>query len=297
LKTKFSITIGGIIFILVVSLIIFSQSRAPDVELEEKNVLDLEQFVHDFLIPEEGDWVSVASDSLFKMYVKEGSDYYIEEGKTVFTKTLFQLKPELTDLYEELRMSPDLQNTAVIYPIFTASAYSEPGFYTYYRNECDDSCLTIKIKNRMTSQSNPNAVQVFNLLDYNIITDIDIDKNPDILNQYEKIILLHNEYVTQAEFDTITSHPKVIYLYPNALYAKIETDYNQNTITLIRGHNYPQPEIRNGFNWEFDNSELEYDIDCLDPEFYSVDNGWMLNCYPENEIHKNPNLLKLIKNF
>ena len=148
----------------------------------------------------------------------------------------------------------------------------------------------------MTSQSNPTALQVFNLLDYNIITDIDIDKNPDILNQYEKIILLHNEYVTQAEFDAITNHPKVIYLYPNALYAKIETDYNQNTITLIRGHGYPQPEIRNGFNWEFENSELEYDY-CLDPEFYSVDNGWMLNCYPENEIHKNLNLLKLIKNL
>jgi len=296
LKTKFSITIGGIIFILVVTLIIFSQSRAPDVELEEKNVLELEQFTYDFLKPEEGDWVSVASDSLFKTYVKKDSDYYIEKGKTVFTKVLFQLKPELTDLYEELRMSPDFQNIAVVFPIFTASAYSEPGFYTYYRNECDDSCLTTEIKNVMTSQSNPTALQVFNLLDYNIISDIDIDKNPDILNQYDKIILLHNEYVTQREFDAITSHPKVIYLYPNALYAKIETDYNQNTITLIRGHGYPQPEIRNGFNWEFENSELEYDY-CLDPEFYSVDNGWMLNCYPENEIHKNLNLLKLIKNL
>ena len=45
--------------------------------------------------------------------------------------------------------------------------------------------------------------------------------------------MLHNEYVTQAMFDAITNHPNVIYLYPNALYAEIEVDYENNLITLI----------------------------------------------------------------
>ena len=94
--------------------------------------------------------------------------------------------------------------------------------------------------------------------------------------------MLHNEYVTRAMFDAITSHPNVIYLYPNALYAEIEVDYNDSTITLIRGHNYPDPEIKNGFDWEFDNTHpYEYDYQCLNMEFYKTDDGWMTNCYPE----------------
>ena len=60
--------------------------------------------------------------------------------------------------------------------------------------------------------------------------------------------MLHNEYVTRTMFDAITSHPNVVYLSPNALYAEIEVDYDNDTITLIRGHNYPQPEIKNQVN-------------------------------------------------
>ena len=98
------------------------------------------------------------------------------------------------------------------------------------------------------------------LLGYPYITDIDIDQNPDILKKYEKIILLHNEYVTMKEFTAITEHQKVVYLYPNALYAKINANYENNTIELIRGHNYPSEDITNGFDWEFDNTNKEYNV-------------------------------------
>ena len=75
--------------------------------------------------------------------------------------------------------------------------------------------------------------------------------------------MLHNEYVTRTMFDAITNHPNVLYLYPNALYAEIEVDYIDETITLIRGHNYPEPEITNGFDWEFDNTHpYEFDSEC-----------------------------------
>ena len=69
------------------------------------------------------------------------------------------------------------------------------------------------------------AHQALTLLGYPSITDIEIDKNPDILQQFDKVIMLHNEYVTRTMFDAITSHPNVIYLYPNALYAEIEVNY------------------------------------------------------------------------
>ena len=135
------------------------------------------------------------------------------------------------------------------------------------------------------------------LLGYPIISDVDVDQNPDILKKYDKVILLHNEYVTKKEFDAITNHPKVIYLYPNALYAEVKTDYQNNSISLIRGHNFPELDIINGFDWKFDNSIMEYDLDCKEIRFDMIDNGWMLNCYPENLMHQNKVLLKTIKEF
>jgi hypothetical protein len=81
------------------------------------------------------------------------------------------------------------------------------------------------------------------------------------------------------------------------LYAEIEVDYVDNTITLIRGHNYPEPEISNGFGWEFDNTHpYEFDSECLDMEFYKIENGWMTNCYPDLLMKENRILLTEIKN-
>ena len=129
------------------------------------------------------------------------------------------------------------------------------------------------------------------------VQDIEIDKNPRILEQYDKVIMLHNEYVTRVMFDAITNHPNVFYLYPNALYAEIEVNYMDETITLIRGHNYPEPGITNGFDWELDNTHpYEFDSVCLDMEIYKIENGWMTNCYPENLFLQNTEqLFKLLK--
>ena len=71
----------------------------------------------------------------------------------------------------------------------------------------DDDCLTVKLGDehnplRWTINHNPynpdhftssaNGLQILNLLDYDIITDISVHQNPEILSSYEKIILLHN---------------------------------------------------------------------------------------------------------
>lgn len=235
------------------------------------------------------DLAKINSTSVFSTWVKN-NDYQIMDGKKIWNKVIFKIDP--TRNYDKVRSD---KKTVVVFPIFTDSAYKEPGFYTHYRNECDTKCLTVKIQTNFLPQANPNAVQVLKLLGYSFITDVDIDKNPAVLEKYNKVIMLHNEYVTKKEFEAITSHPNVIYLYPNALYAEVKTDYVKNTITLIRGHDYPKQGIRNGFDWEFDNSELEYDRDCKKMQFYKADNGWMLNCYPENTIHKSMKFLEVIK--
>ena len=235
--------------------------------------------------------------SLFKIIVTEG-DYSVTNGIRTWNDADFYLKPELENVYDQIGVKKHPQNTIVIIPTFTAMAYSVNGFYEYYNGNCDAHCLTVKIQNYpLGYHANNNAFKILGLLGYSFITDVDVDKNPAILSQYDKVILLHSEYVTRKEFDAITTHPKVIYLYPNALYAEIKSDYNAGTITLVRGHSYPTPEITNGFNWKFDNSKYEYDYECKDAFFYEVDNGIMLNCYPTKLIYKGKTLLKAIKDY
>lgn len=235
--------------------------------------------------------------SLFYIFGFE-DQFEIIDGKKTWINVQFELNPKNNELYEKLRYIPN-ENTIVIFPIFTSVAYNEPGFYTYYRGECDEECLTLEIPKESTLNffSSGNGFQILKLLGYESISDIEVDQNPDILKRYEKVILLHNEYVTKKEFDAITNHPNVVYLYPNALYAEIKVDYNNNLMTLHRGHNFPELEIRNGFDWKFDNSHLEYNTDCTDMGFDKIDNGWMLNCYPERAIHQSKVLLEMIKRF
>ena len=243
--------------------------------------------------------------SFFEIYGVHG--YCImNDYEQVWESLLLGLNPNKFDMYNEVAVWDDPQKTAVVYPYFTYTAYNEPGFYTYYRGDCD-SCTTTKFA--PTSLLNNEYVtsglghQALTLLGYTALSDEEIDMNPSILQQFDKVIMLHNEYVTRAMFDAITSHPNVIYLYPNALYAEIEVDYIAETITLIRGHNYPEPEIINGFDWEFENTHpYEYDNECLEMELYQIKNGWMTNCYPENFFMGNDpaklmNLLYLIKDL
>lgn len=239
------------------------------------------------------DLIELDSNSIFKISGVRGE--YIQIGNiTHYYKLLFELRPENQMLYDTLSNTD--QKTVVIYPIFTGSAYDSPGFYDYYNEDCDVSCLTVKIKPILRTEIGGNSAQILKLLNYNFLSDIDIDKNPEILENFDKVILLHNEYVTKREFDAITSHPNVIYLYPNALYAEVKVDYEQNTITLIRGHSYPEKEISNGFDWEFENTDpYEYDRECKNWDFYDITNGKMLNCYPEQLIYEDPRLLKVLK--
>lgn len=261
-------------------------SSTPQQEQKDFDTLASEYFGRD------SSWTLVPSTSVFQSYVRE-SDITTEGGRQVFSRVIFDLNPEIN--YNEVSADG---TAVVVYPTFTASAYTEPGFYTFYRGECDESCLTIQIQNNFVKpQANPNALQVFRLLEYPIITDVDIDKDPSILSKYGKVIILHSEYVTRKMFDAITGHKHVIYLYPNALYAEVKSNYDANTITLIRGHNYPDVKIRNGFDWEFDNTQFEYERTCKEMQFYKVSNGWMLNCWPENVIHKSLDLLKTIKDL
>ena len=181
-------------------------------------------------------------------------------------------------------------NVIVVIPIFTSTAYQKHGFYDYYRSECNSDCLSLSINYQLNRTSSKDAVEVLKWYKFKMITDIDVNNNPKILLEYKTVIILHNEYVTQNEFNAITSHPNVIYLYPNALYGKV--NYDNYKITLIRGHGFPESEIANGFDWKDDNHDMEYDTKCLNWNFYKISNGYMLNCYPELVIKQRVDILK-----
>lgn len=200
---------------------------------------------------------------------------------------------------DQVSVWSETKKTVVIIPVFTEAAYWEPGFYTYYRKQCDSSCLTVTVDpaRPLYYTSSFGGDAILERLGYSTLTDIDVDKNPAILQKYDKVIVLHSEYVTQKEFDAITSHPHVIYLYPNSLYAKVDVNYQESTITLIRGHEYPQSNISNGFGWKYDHSREEYDTVCKDWTFHDVGNGIMLNCYPEYFLPHSIPLLRLIKDY
>jgi len=188
-------------------------------------------------------------------------------------------------------------NAIVIVPDLTALAYYGGGFYDYFNKQCDERCLTIPLNKTIMYHDNASsvkAIDIFKKLGYKTISDIEVARNVSILDTYDKIILLHSEYVTQEMFNKIISHKKVIYLYPNALYAEVEI-YN-NVMKLVKGHGYPTPDIKNGFGWVYENTRPnEYD-DCLNGwKFRSVNNGYQLSCYPEKIIKTDTLLLTKIK--
>lgn len=190
---------------------------------------------------------------------------------------------------------------AVIRPTFTFAAYQPHGFYDYYRGNCKARCLTVPLNPRertgtMEYAGSNNALKKIESLGISdMLTDEQVAKNPSILTNYSKIIVLHNEYVTQAEFDAITRHPNVLYLYPNALYALVSYNPTTRTITLERGHGYGG--INEAFGWKPSMSTKdEYNTSCKNWQLEKAVNGVVLNCYPESDILHDARLWLVIAN-
>ena len=231
-----------------------------------------------------------------KLLVKLDLKFNDPNNPQRITDVNMQPNPKLNVLYDSLMPAPS-NRTVFIYPTFTQAAYSQNGFYDYYAKKCDSKCLTVKIPTMFSGGAYASAggSTMLYFLNYEFVTDIDVDKDPSILNKYDKVILMHNEYVTQNEFDAITKHKNVVYLYPNALYAKVKSNYKTNAITLQKGHAYPNEKISNGFGWKYDNSKYEYDLQCNGWKFTSVSNGKMLNCNPDYRVFFDKDLLMEIK--
>ena len=301
-----------------------------------------------------GSIISMQSDTIFQHYsfykwpcTIGGCQNYL--GDRVYDGFLeidegLKLIVGLEDLYNEIGVTTEPQNTVVLFPTISVDAFAKRCIWDYYTipplNVTHD-CYTMPMSNVDFTKPHPQnfntphfiqpncydvtdsntqkpaegcelplspflfhnssffAAQALYLLGYTIISDIEIEKNPNILSNYEKIIVLHNKYVTKTMFDAITSHPKVVYLYPDSLKEEVTVNFVQKTITALSPLKQPQDKIhQNDFEWEYDSSHLEF-VNCIETEvkFEKVANGIMLNCYPESFVFVSPLLFEIIKEF
>ena len=161
---------------------------------------------------------------------------------------------------------------ALINPTFTTAAYNH-AFYVFYKKygetppkvniTSDLNLLSSKVINTDTnlrSASARSAFAMLNLLsnlkwltqDSNItvLTDADVDEGSIFknigrysrTNAFDVIILGHQEYVTQQEYDNlkrfVSNGGTMIILDGNVFFAQVKYDKNTQTVTLMKGHGW-----------------------------------------------------------
>lgn len=153
---------------------------------------------------------------------------------------------------------------ALIKPTFTGAAY-HISFYRFYflyvsiphsrKNVTTDlNLLSSKVTNQTTRSSSaftfiylPKHLRtIFPESRIDVLTDADADYGLIFFNngtnKYDLIILGHQEYVTQREYDNLkrfVSNGGIIVLMDgNVLYAQVKYNRNTHTITLVRGHGW-----------------------------------------------------------
>jgi hypothetical protein len=154
---------------------------------------------------------------------------------------------------------------ALIKPTFTAAAY-HASFYKFYFVH---STIPLHARKNITSDLNLLSSPVFNLLsgsssastivyltnhmrtalpksNTHVLTDEDVDNGriffANGINKYDILILGHQEYVTQREYDNlklfVSGGGTMILMDGNVFYAEVKYDSSTHTITLVKGHGW-----------------------------------------------------------
>jgi hypothetical protein len=154
---------------------------------------------------------------------------------------------------------------ALIKPTFTDAAYDNKfyNFYTKYSNvpskanvTTDLDLLNSKITNYQSGSVNNvfamlELIKVMKWIDHktkvDILSDSEVDKgkifdSKNNSNLFNVIILGHQEYVTQSEYDNlkkfVSNGGTMIILDGNVFYAEVRYFDNNNTISLVKGHGW-----------------------------------------------------------
>ncbi|MGB7639211.1 MAG: N,N-dimethylformamidase beta subunit family domain-containing protein [Nitrososphaeraceae archaeon] len=159
-------------------------------------------------------------------------------------------------------------NIALIKPTFTAAAYNS-AFYKFYflfihtfagmNFTTHLNLLSSRVNNQLTALSSSASTLSFlprhlkTLLprsNIDVLTDADVDSGSPIFvknngitsNRYDILIVGHEEYVTQKEYDNlkqfVANGGTLIVLDGNAFFAQIKYNSNTDIITLVKGHGW-----------------------------------------------------------
>lgn len=152
---------------------------------------------------------------------------------------------------------------ALVMPTFTAAAYDK-SFYLFYNKyinvttgvnvTTDLNLLSSKVTKEPSSSASGFAMLYLlgNLKwispesHIGFLGDQDIDRGSNFRsngsNMYDVIILGHQEYVTQKEYENlkqfVSNGGTMIILDGNVFYAEVKYDSNKDTITLVKGHSW-----------------------------------------------------------
>jgi len=161
---------------------------------------------------------------------------------------------------------------ALINPTFTTAAYNH-AFYLFYKKygetlpkvnvTSDLKLLSSKVISTNTNLTSPAARSAFAMLNLlsnlkwltqdsniSVLSDADVDegsifkKNKDAAdtNAFDVIILGHQEYVTQQEYNNlkqfVSNGGTMIILDGNVFFAQVKYDRNSQNITLVKGHGW-----------------------------------------------------------
>ena len=162
---------------------------------------------------------------------------------------------------------------ALVDPTFTNTAYDN-SFYIFYNLYNNNSFYHnhTKYLNLLTGKIDKESMPGFRTLylqnhisklmlnaNVTIISDVDVhnknifDGNTNRSNKYDVIILEHQEYVTQEEYNNLRQFVAnggiLILPYSNIFYAEIKYDPKDDTIVLVKGH-----------SWEFDDKSASKSI-------------------------------------
>ncbi|HXX95930.1 MAG TPA: N,N-dimethylformamidase beta subunit family domain-containing protein [Candidatus Bathyarchaeia archaeon] len=155
-------------------------------------------------------------------------------------------------------------NIALIKPTFTGAAYHS-SFYKFYfiyvslphvrKNVTTNLNL---LSSKVTNQTNKSSSSyTFNYLpehlktifpnsNIDVLTDADADYGSIFFNngtnKYDVVILGHQEYETQREYDNlkrfVANGGTMILMDGNVFYAQVKYNRNTHTITLVKGHGW-----------------------------------------------------------
>lgn len=213
------------------------------------------------------------------------------------------------------------QKTVVIYPAYTYYANEVDSLVDFGTDNCDDEftdCKSYLIHGQFLTALDSGGVSDVGASIaeighqyFFVVNDDLVHRNPEVLDAYDKVILMRNVYVTDELRNTILGFDKVIYMFPDAMTKKIDRQLQHIFDDEIDLDDSDEPRDKKQSSYIYLNmtysgeykplheKSIEWADDnrCEEWEFVPIHNGYMMNCTPDIAIINNYEMLKAMRDL